>query len=115
MPLWFPMPWKIYENVDVMITPMLSSSPPPLGAFAFDTTNVADHFEKMAGMAPYAALANVSGVPAISVPHGNDENGLPLAVQLMGPMGSDFQLLDLASALESHQPWSYPWTVAGVS
>jgi aspartyl-tRNA(Asn)/glutamyl-tRNA(Gln) amidotransferase subunit A len=47
-----------------------------------------------------AALANLTGIPAISVPVGLSGDGLPLALQLQGAWGADELLLDAAEALE---------------
>lgn len=46
-------------------------------------------------------LANLGGMPAISVPAGLADDGMPLGVQLMGARGSDHDLLDLAERLAS--------------
>lgn len=43
-------------------------------------------------------LANLGGLPAISLPCGSGETGLPLGVQLMAAARTDDALLDLASA-----------------
>ena len=45
------------------------------------------------------ALANLTGIPAISVPVGTSE-GLPIALQLQAAWGRDELLLDAAEALE---------------
>jgi amidase len=62
----------------------------------------------MAAFAPYATLPNVTGVPAISVPHGRDGDGMPLAVQFIGPLGADGLLLRLARLCERAAFWSFP-------
>ncbi len=107
--------WRLFETVDAVITPVLSAAPPAIGAFPTDHEDVATHFARMAALAPYAALANVGGIPALSVPHGSDCNGLPLAIQLAGPMGAEVRLLELAAILERGRPWSYPWSIAGTA
>lgn len=43
-------------------------------------------------------LANLGGLPAISLPCGSGESGLPLGVQLMAAARADDALLDLAAA-----------------
>jgi aspartyl-tRNA(Asn)/glutamyl-tRNA(Gln) amidotransferase subunit A len=45
-------------------------------------------------------LANLAGVPAISVPAGTAEEGLPCGVQFMAPALQDARLLRVAGALE---------------
>lgn len=50
--------------------------------------------------AAFTALANIAGVPALSIPAGRGANGLPLAVQLVGPPGSEAALIALARRLD---------------
>lgn len=47
----------------------------------------------------FTIAANLAGVPAVSVPYGRDRAGLPIGLQLQGPMFSDARLLALAGAL----------------
>ena len=47
-------------------------------------------------------LANLGGLPAISVPCGSGEAGLPLGVQLMAAQRADQALLDLAGVFAQH-------------
>ena len=54
---------------------------------------------------PYTQLANLTGRPAISVPLHWSGSGLPLGVQLVGRLGSDAALLQLAAQLEEARPW----------
>jgi aspartyl-tRNA(Asn)/glutamyl-tRNA(Gln) amidotransferase subunit A len=66
----------------------------PQAAFAFDAPapdNQAD----------YTAPASVLGLPAISVPHGKSNEGLPLGVQLVARRGADALLLGIAAQLEA--------------
>ena len=52
-----------------------------------------------AGNARQGVIANLTGVPGVSVPVGLD-GGMPAALQLLGAWGSDALLLDAAEALE---------------
>ena len=49
----------------------------------------------------FTAFANIAGLPAISVPAGVDEKGLPVAVQLVGPAHSEAALVALARTLDA--------------
>jgi Asp-tRNA(Asn)/Glu-tRNA(Gln) amidotransferase A subunit family amidase len=54
-----------------------------------------------------AVLANVLGLPAVTVPVAVSEEGLPVGVQLVGRPYEDELLLDLAVRLEEARgPWS---------
>ena len=50
--------------------------------------------------APFTGAWNATGQPAVSVPVGFSDDGLPLAVQLIGPPGSESLLLSVAAQLE---------------
>lgn len=90
---------------NVILTPMLAAAPPELGFLPTDHGDVDGHFGRMTAFAPYAALANVAGVPAVTVPFGRDRQGLPLPVQLIGAMGADTGLLMLAQHLANRRPF----------
>ena len=45
--------------------------------------------------------ASLAGLPAISVPAGTSDEGLPIGVQLIGDYQSDSNLLKLASEVEA--------------
>jgi amidase len=107
--------WRLFDAVDVLLTPMLTGPPPMLGSFPTDDGDVEAQWRRMHAFAPYGSIANVAGVPALTVPHGVDELGLPLPVQLIGPMGSDRLLLRLAHKLEDAQPWRFEASVAGLT
>jgi aspartyl-tRNA(Asn)/glutamyl-tRNA(Gln) amidotransferase subunit A len=48
----------------------------------------------------FTIATNLAGVPGISVPVATDEAGLPIGMQLQGPMFSDAKLLALAAAVQ---------------
>jgi len=50
-------------------------------------------------------VANMTGLPAISLPAGIFPNGVPFGLQVMAPRYRDGLLLDLAEAWESARPW----------
>jgi amidase len=104
--------WQLFDEIDVLVTPMLCGPPPPIGSFPFDHDDVDLHFHRMAAFAPFATLANVAGTPALSIPHGTAD-GLPLSVQLIGPIAADGLLLRVARQLQFAAPWRFAADVAG--
>jgi aspartyl-tRNA(Asn)/glutamyl-tRNA(Gln) amidotransferase subunit A len=79
---------RALASVDAILTPTT-----PQAAFAFDGP-VPD------SAGDFCVLANMAGCPAISVPMGMNELGLPLGLQLIGPIGGDARLLGIALAYE---------------
>lgn len=88
----------LFEEVDVIAWPTTPAPAPPLdvpmvelpsGAHTADQANVRG-----------GALANLTGIPSISVPVGLSGERLPIALQLQGAWGRDELLLDAAEALE---------------
>ncbi len=47
----------------------------------------------------YTVPASIAGVPAMSIPNGNDEGGLPIGLQLMAPAFAEARLLAFAQHL----------------
>ena len=65
------------------------------------------------------SVQNLAGLPAIVVPAGRFENGVPFGIQFTGPRLHDGMLIDLAEAWERARPWPRvadgyePFEVAG--
>jgi aspartyl-tRNA(Asn)/glutamyl-tRNA(Gln) amidotransferase subunit A len=54
-----------------------------------------------ASQADFTGLANIAGLPAIAVPAGFSDDGLPVGVQLVGPAHSELRLIALARIIDS--------------
>jgi Asp-tRNA(Asn)/Glu-tRNA(Gln) amidotransferase A subunit family amidase len=86
-----------FAEVDVIAWPTVPAVAPPLTEPLVELpsgTHTADAINPRG-----AGLANLTGVPAVSVPVGFD-GGLPIGLQLQGPWGADALLLDAAEAVE---------------
>lgn len=84
---------KLFANYDVLIGPVA-----PTTAFGLGE-NISDPIKMYLGDI-MTVPTSLAGLPAISVPAGIDRSGLPIGVQLIGPMKSDAKLLALAKSLE---------------
>ncbi len=95
---------RVLEEFDFLITPAVARLAPPIGALqgrgALWTLNT------VAGWVPYNGVWNLTGQPAVSVPAGFSEDGLPLAVQIVSRAGEEGPLLALAAQLEAARPWA---------
>jgi aspartyl-tRNA(Asn)/glutamyl-tRNA(Gln) amidotransferase subunit A len=49
---------------------------------------------------------NLTGHPALSIPSGWAQDGLPTSVQIIGPRHSDGDILRLGALLEQARPWA---------
>jgi Asp-tRNA(Asn)/Glu-tRNA(Gln) amidotransferase A subunit family amidase len=88
---------QLFEHIDLLAWPTVPAVAPPLadpmvelpsGPASADACN-----------ARQGVLANLTGVPGVSVPVGLD-GGLPVGLQLLAAWGKDALLLDAAEALE---------------
>lgn len=79
---------RVFAQVDVLLMPTT-----PLPPHRIDT-------REPACQADLTSFANFAGVPALTLPMGHDADGLPLGLQVLGPSGSDLQLLALAGWIE---------------
>jgi aspartyl-tRNA(Asn)/glutamyl-tRNA(Gln) amidotransferase subunit A len=54
---------------------------------------------------PLVAAGNIAGVPAISVPNGFGQNGIPTGLQFIGAAWSDSKLIAIADAYQKETDW----------
>jgi amidase len=91
------------EHVNVFIAP--TSAQPPLPVEAIDETSSWHTDRVIVQACPYTWPWNVLGWPAVNVPAGFTDDGLPVGVQLMGGPHSEPQLVSLAAQLEGALGW----------
>lgn len=53
---------------------------------------------------PYAGIFNATGHPCVVIPMGLNKDGLPMAVQVVGPYFSEAVLLNFARLLSPYTP-----------
>jgi amidase len=91
---------KLFETYDAILTPVTAYTTPRLGHL--DPNQPFDELlERLVRYAAFTPLANATGGPAISLPASRTDRGLPVAVQLMGNIGDERTLLELAYELEA--------------
>jgi amidase len=89
---------------DVLLAPVTTMTPRPLGWFDADGDGAAD-FERQKRYAAFTALFNVTGQPAVSVPLHWTADGLPVGTMLVGRPADEPTLLALSAQLEEARPW----------
>jgi amidase len=91
---------------DAILLPALGQRPVRIGELDGDGPDPADTFRRSGIFTPFTALSNVTGQPAISVPLAHGDDGLPVAVQLVGRPADEATLLSLSAQLEAARPWA---------
>ena len=89
---------SVFETVDVLAWPTTPAPAPPLHDTFFDLPS-GRAFSDTANIRQ-ASLANVTGLPGVSIPVGLHSNGLPIGLQLLAPWGAEACLLDAAEHIE---------------
>lgn len=93
-----------FAEYDLLLTPALAERPLPIGELNGCGKDPMADFARSGRFTPYTALINVTGQPAISVPAGFGDDGLPTNAQLIAkPLGDD-TLLQVATQLEAIRP-----------
>jgi len=96
-----------FAEYDLLLTPALAERPLAIGdCNGLGERPLAD-LARSGAFTPFTSLFNVTGQPAISVPIGFGEDGLPTNVQIVGkPLGED-TLLQIAAQIETARPWAH--------
>ena len=66
----------------------------PQAAFSHDSRAPANQAE-------FTGIANIAGLPALALPSGRNDEGLPVSVQLVGPPHSELALIALARRIDT--------------
>ncbi|WP_320670508.1 amidase [Patulibacter defluvii] len=85
-------------GVDALLTPTVPMPAVPRAEDGWTTLGGAP-VATVAALLRETVAVNVAGLPAVTVPAGADERGLPVAVQLIGRRGADRRLLALAATV----------------
>jgi amidase len=103
-------------HYDVLLAPVTTMTPRPLGWFDSDGDGAAD-FERQKRYAAFTALFNVTGQPAVSVPLFWTDGGLPIGAMLVGRPADEVTLIALSAQVEAARPWAHRhppgWDLAG--
>jgi amidase len=91
---------------DIVVTPALALRPVKTGEIHGGGPDPMDNYRRSALFTPYTAVVNVTGLPAVALPLYHGEDGLPLAVQLIGPPAREDVVLRVAAQLEQALPWA---------
>ncbi len=93
-----------FESWDIILTPITALPTPRIGTTEYltisDNPSVHDWFANLWRNFAYTPLANLCGIPGISLPLAAHENGLPLGIQAQARQANDGLLLQLSAQIE---------------
>jgi amidase len=96
---------SFWEEIDVVLTPTLAMPPVPIG-WQESVSGAIEQLLRNTEFTPFTAIANLTGLPAMSLPLHWNEAGLPIGVHAIGPPAGEVVLLRLATQLEAARPWA---------
>ena len=86
---------RYFRRFDLLLTPTL-----PISAFELSRQRPPAREDTLFGWTPFTYPYNLTGLPALTVPMGRDEAGLPLGLQVVGPRGADIAVLQAGRTIE---------------
>lgn len=93
------------HNARILITPTLGCEAFPHGSIhphKIDNTHIEMPWLDWAS---FLYDANLTGMPACAIPMGLGDEGLPVSLQILGPVGSDYEVLRVAGEIEKLIGW----------
>lgn len=89
---------RAVSRCDALLLPALAIPAPPIGAASVEVGGTRQPVRAI--MLKLTQLFNITGHPAIALPAGAGDDGLPRGLQLVGQRGRTDRLLDIAAAVE---------------
>jgi aspartyl-tRNA(Asn)/glutamyl-tRNA(Gln) amidotransferase subunit A len=96
-----------FSSYDLVLTPTMSRPPLAADHAALEPITIGglNAGDMRQSWVPYLNLFDLTGHPAISVPCGWTNEGLPVGLQIVGPWYGDASVLRAAAAFERAHPW----------
>jgi aspartyl-tRNA(Asn)/glutamyl-tRNA(Gln) amidotransferase subunit A len=92
----------LFETADLIVTPTTPVLPPTFAELKADAANLRNtELLMLRNTRPF----NVFGLPAISIPCGFSQSGLPIGLQIVGAPGNEGAVLALARGYEKRTTW----------
>ena len=96
--------WEaLFQEVDVVVAPVFGTTAfPHIDAPSFQTTTLKINGQDtpLGAQMGWSTIATLPGLPATAIPAGKTAGGLPVGVQLIGPMLEDLTPITVARLLE---------------
>ncbi|MEO0677868.1 MAG: amidase family protein, partial [Pseudomonadota bacterium] len=102
---WFMAAATLFETYDALLLPTAQMWPFP-AEWDWPREIAGHEMDTYHRWMEVTVPASFLGLPALSLPAGFSEAGLPIGMQLIGPRGSDIGLLDLGQSWHLTVPWA---------
>ena len=90
---------EAFRKVDVFVCPTLPFTATPVGATTVVIDNEVEE-DMLSAIMQFTGIASLTGLPALSVPCGFDEDGLPIGMQLIGRPFDEATLFSMGHAYQ---------------
>ena len=94
---------RVLQSADVAILPVMAIRTPPVAECAPNAATF--RARTLYELSRFTRFVNMIGFPAVALPVGFDDRGMPVALQMVGRPGSDLTLLLLACDLQEETDW----------
>ena len=94
---------KVLGQADAAVLPVMPNRTPPCREV--DPKSPSFSGRRLYELSRYCRFVNMLGFPAVAVPVGFDDRGLPVALQLVGRPGHDGDLIAFATRLQQKTDW----------
>lgn len=94
---------SLFGEAGALLLPVMPIRTPPV-AMA-DPSSPDFHAATLYRLSAYTRFVNALGLPAVAVPAGFDDRGMPVGLQIVGRPGTDGPLLALVAALQARTGW----------
>ncbi len=92
---------------DMVLSPTISRAPDKIGALSLNPDDMDAYTAAVTTFAPWCAISNQAGSPAMSVPLHWTKANLPIGMMFGARTGNEWELYQLAGQLERVAPWAH--------
>jgi aspartyl-tRNA(Asn)/glutamyl-tRNA(Gln) amidotransferase subunit A len=94
---------QVLAGNDVVVLPVMTIATPPAAECDPDSNRFSPR--TLYALSRLTRFVNMLGFPAVALPAGFDEHGMPVAVQVVGRAGSDRALIEVARNVQRSTDW----------